>query len=163
MTNVGIAPPQPATPVGQLRLLVGDKNFTALEPPMTGLGNYAIWSDDALAVTLATAGGSQYRAAWSLYLGLAAEYAQRGKSIRTDDLAIDTKGRGDTLVKVAESFLSEAESAEAAEASDFFQLVPFGGRPGRRGQRIRPEATPWPTVPTANPSPSLGSLDGGTP
>lgn len=142
MTNIGIVPLDPNTPVGALRLIVGDTASTPLDPPVADQGSYAIWSDDALSAALSAAGDNAYRAAGALYLALASEYIQQGRSVKTDDLAIDTRTRGTDLLKVAQSFLAQADADDAAGASDFFQIVPFGGRPGR--QRVRPEATPYP-------------------
>lgn len=142
MVNRGISPLDPETPVGALRLLVNDTSSIPLDPAEVGYADYAVWSDDSLAAALAAAGDNPYRAAWSLFLGLAAEYAQSGRSIKTDDLAIDTKGRGADLLKVAQSYLDEAVAGESAAGNDFFQIVPFGGRAGR-ARRVRPEATPW--------------------
>lgn len=141
--NKGVSPINPATEVGQLRLLVGDTASTPLDPPEPGFANYAVWGDDALAVALAVADDNLLRAAGGLYRQLAAEYAQQGRSIRTDDLAIDTRGRGGDLLRVAQSFFDEADAADEAGGADFFQIVPFGGRHGRR-RCVRPEATPYP-------------------
>lgn len=162
MSNPGVAPLDPNTPVGQLRALVGDTQYVPLVPPVTGQGDYNVWSDHSLAAVLATQGGSALRAAGSLYLQLAAEYAQSGRSVKTDDLAINTLGRGDTLLKVAQSFFDDATAGDNAAANDFFQIVPFAGRAGRR--QVRPEATPWPLPIQPAPTPDTsGDLDGGTP
>lgn len=160
--NFGVAPFDPNTAVGQLRALVGDTEFQPLDPPVANRGDYNVWSDTALEAVLILKAGSALRAAGTLYLQLAAEYAQTQRSIKTDDLSINTSGRGDTLLKVAQSFLDEAQAGENAAASEYFQIVPFGGRRGRQG-RGRPEATPWPTYEPECASSSRGSLDGGTP
>lgn len=110
----------PNTEVGKLRLLIGDPN-------------YAIWADDApLEAALVATSGNLLRAAGVLYLQLAAQYAQQGKSIKTDDLAIDTRTRGGDFLKIAQSFFDEADGGESASANDFFQIVPFAGRPKPR-------------------------------
>lgn len=161
MPNPGAAPLDPTTAVGQLRVLVGDTQYIPLVPPITGQGDYSVWSDTSLLSILMLQSGNTLRAAGNLYLQLAAEYAQSQRSIKTDDLSINTIGRGDTLLKVAQSFLDEAQAGENAAASDVFQIIPFGGRSGRNG-RVRPEATPWPHPEPTYPSWS-SELDGGTP
>lgn len=143
MTNVGLTPIDGTSEVGRLRLLVGDTESVPLDPDLAGHADYNTWSDAALGSALLTAGGNQMRAAGALYLQLAVESAMTGHSIKTDDLALDTRGRGATLHDVAQSFFDEATAADNAAASDFFQIVPFGGRV-RRNQCVRPEGTPYP-------------------
>lgn len=142
--NPGAVPLDPNSPVGQLRTLVGDTQYQELSPAVPGQGDYNVWSDAALLSMLVLHSGSALRAAGNLYLQLAAEYAQSQRSVKTDDLAINTLGRGDTLLKVAQSFLDEAQAGENAAASDVFQIVPFGGRRSRGRCSCRPEATPRP-------------------
>ncbi|WP_217181639.1 hypothetical protein [Streptomyces sp. AC495_CC817] len=143
MANPGANPIDASTPVGVLRLTVGDTESQPLEPPVSGLADYAVWSDDALSVALMNAAGNNLRAAGNLYRQLAAVYAQTGRSIKTDDLQLNTLSRGDSLLKVAQSFLDEAQANENATANDFFQIVPFAGRAGRQ-RCVRPEGTPMP-------------------
>lgn len=151
-----------ASQVGQLRTLVGDTSSIPLEPDEPGFADYATWGDDALAAALAAQSGSQLRAAGTLYLQLAGEYALQGRSIKTDDLTLDTKGRGNDLRLIAQSFFEQADAADGAAVNDFFQIVPFAGRAGR-APRVRPEATPYPSplAPSTPLAPS-GSLDGGS-
>jgi hypothetical protein len=129
------------SPIGQLRVLVGDTASAALQPPMPGEVDYAVFGDDTLATALETAAGNVYRAAGNLYSALAVEYIQQGKSIRTDDLSIDTRTRGADLAKVAASFWEQADAHDAAAGADGFMIIPFAGRAPRHGY-IRPEATP---------------------
>lgn len=143
MSNIGTYPIDPTSDIGKLRMLVGDTAATELQPPLPGHGNYAVFSDVTLAVVLGGQGGNQLRAAGTLFLQLAAEYAQTGKSIKTDDLAIDTRTRGGDLRSIAQSFFDQAQDADATDANDFFQIVPFAGR-ARVNRCIRPEAAPWP-------------------
>ena len=102
-----------------------------------------VFSDEQLEAALLASGDNLVRAAGFAFQALAAEYGQIGKSTRTDDLAIDTRGRGDTLLKVAQSYFDEATAADNAANSDYFTLVPFGGR-SRRDACCRPEGTPRP-------------------
>lgn len=142
--NKGISPIDPTSEVGKLRLLVGDSDSIALDPEDPGFANYNTWSDSALEVVLATQGGNQLRAAGTLYLQLAAAFAMSSRSIKTDDLALDTKHRGGDLHEVAQSFFDEATAADNAATSDFFQIVPFTRRRGREVGACRPEGTPRP-------------------
>lgn len=123
MTNRGVQPLDPTTPVGQLRLNLGDTAFVELAPPAPGFAAYANYSDDALEAFLAAAGNNVLRATGNAYMQLAAIYAAQGKSIRTDDLSVDTKGRGADLLAVAKSYFDQASSAEATEGLDFFDVA----------------------------------------
>lgn len=149
MPYPGVAPLDPTSAVGQLRALVGDTQYVDLEPAIAGQGDYNVWSDASLEVVLILHAGNPLRAAGNLYLQLAAEHAQTQRSIKTDDLAINTIGRGDTLLKVAQSFLDEATAGENAAANDSFQIIQFGGR-RRRGCFCRPEGTPRPLTCSCN-------------
>lgn len=145
MSNKGITPIDATSEVGRLRLLVGDTASVPLQPDEPGFADYATWSDAALEVALLTQGGNQLRAAGTLYLQLAAEHSLTGRSVKTDDLAIDTTRRGSDLRAIAQSFFDEAIVADRDAASDFFQIVPFGGRAGRNAC-ARPEGTPRPLI-----------------
>ena len=172
MVNLGAHPIIASSPTGQLRHKIGDTASTPLDPPQPGLADYAVFSDVALEIALVTAGGSILRAAGGLCRTLAVEYAQSGKSIKTDDLALDTRDRGKTLLDVAQSFFDEADAAEGAAAVDFFAVAPFAGR---TPSAIHVEGSPWPTpwsLPNGLPSGGFGSggygegggsLDGGAP
>ena len=140
--NKGISPIDPASEVGALRLLVGDTGSTPLDPPESGFADYNTWSDDALEVALAANSGNQLRAAGTLYLQLAAAFSMTGRSIKTDDLTLDTRSRGGDLYGIAKSFMDEASAADDAAGNDFFQIVPRAKR--GRGCCVRPEATPYP-------------------
>ena len=136
--NPGAHPIEPDTLVGQLRALVGDTNSTPIDGS-TDTANYAVFSDATLMASLLAAKSNLHRAAGDLYRTLAAQYIQSGKSIKTDDLAIDTRTRGTDLLKVAQSFYDEAALADAAAGGDFFQIIPYSGR---SAGHVRPEATP---------------------
>lgn len=129
MPNIGVSPIDPLTPVGQLRLNIGDTASIALVPPVSGSADYANFSDIDLAGFLAQSGDNLNRATGNAYLRLAAEYAATGRSIKTDDLAIDTRNRGKDLLEVASYWFSQADSDVSAEADEYFNIVPFGGRP----------------------------------
>lgn len=103
----------------------------------------AVFTDEQLDAALLASGDNLLRAAGHAFQALAAEYAILGKSVRTEDLAIDTRGRGKDLLEVAQSYFDEATAADNAEAEAFFQIVPFGGR-SRRGGCCGPEGTPRP-------------------
>lgn len=120
---LGVFPIDPETPVGQLRVLVGDTTATPTDPPTPGFAEYAVYGDNDLASAIALAQGNIARAAGNLLTTLAASYAASGKSIKTDDLAIDTTKRGATLLEIARAFHEEAGSVDQRGASDYFDMV----------------------------------------
>lgn len=135
----GAAPLVPSSPVGQLRSLLGDTAYTPLDPDVPGQGSYAVFSDVALEAALVLAKDSISRAAGNLTMSMALQYAAEGKSIKTDDLAIDVKGRGADLLAVAKAFLAEADAADTADGGEFFDVVPF--TPALDGRQ--PSHFPW--------------------
>ena len=134
--------------VDDLRELLRDTG----EPP--------VFSNAQLTVLADAYPDSIFRAAGAAIKTLALEAAAGERSVKTDDLAIDLRGRGKSLLDIAQSFFNDADAEDDAAGNDFFQIVPFGGRAGR--SRVRPEATPRP-LPVPPTPPSGGRLDGGTP
>lgn len=126
MVNKGIAPLDPDTKVGRLRALLRDTQYTELTPAEPGYGDYGLYSDLALEAYLIEAGDNPLRAAGRAVTALAIEYSAKGKSVKTDDLAVDLRSRGKDLLAVARSFLEDANAEDAAEASDYFNIVGTG-------------------------------------
>lgn len=147
MPNPGAQPLDANTAVGQLRATLGDTSFIDLDPVVAGQADYAVFSDVVLEAALLQAADSIPRAAGNLVLSLALEYGTKGRSIKTDDLSLDTKGRGADLLAVAKAFFGEADAADLAGAADYFKIVPFAGRAGCGSCVVVPEATPTPVEP----------------
>lgn len=103
-----------------------------------------VFDDDALTVAINAAGDSILRAAGIAFSTLAAEYAALGRSTRTDDLAIDTKGRGHDLLAVAQSFFAQADAEDVRGSDDFLSVVEFGGR---TASWPREDSVWWPDYP----------------
>jgi hypothetical protein len=139
MTHRGVAPLDPDTKVGRLRALLRDTEYAPLEPAEDGFGDYKMFSDVDLEAYLIEGGDNVLRAAGRATTGLALMYSAKGKSIKTDDLAVDLRGRGADLLKVARSFMDDADAEDAAEASDYFNIVPTG----RRDRRCHAEGDSW--------------------
>lgn len=123
MAHAGVSPLDPLTAVGQLRVNIGDTLSIALVPPVSGQADYANFSDADLEALLALSGDSVYRATGSAYMRLAAEYSALGRSVKTDDLGLDTRGRGSDLLKIAQFWFERADVADQSEADDYFELV----------------------------------------
>lgn len=140
MAHPGAYPIDHSTLAGQLRVLLGDTTSKALVPPVAGQADYNVWSDSDLETALVIASDSIYRAAGDLYMSIAAYYAQKGRSIKTDDLALNSLGRSGDILAIAKQFHAQAGEIAQAEADDFFELVSTG----RQGGTCRAEGSPWP-------------------
>lgn len=87
-----------------------------------------VFSDSQLDIAMAASPNNILRAAGIMFRTLAAEYALSGKSVKTDDLAIDIRQRGADLNAIAGSFFTDALQLDKIAASENTQIVPFGGR-----------------------------------
>ena len=127
----GAWPIQANTPVGQLRELVRDTDAVEFSPAQPGYRDFAVFSDSMLVMALSASGGNLLRAAGAAFMSLAAEYAMSGRSVKTDDLLLDTRNRGRDLAEIARSFYAEAEADDLKRANDFFDLAGGPAIPGR--------------------------------
>jgi hypothetical protein len=127
MTNRGIAPLDPSSDVGKVRLLVGDTVYTALVPPEVGYGDYTNFSDDEIEAFLTAGGDSTMRAAGFAYMQLAATAAMESVSIADYDLKVDLTKRAGDLRAMAEFYFEQADQIDGA-SEDAFIIVPTGQR-----------------------------------
>lgn len=123
MANIGIAPPDFTTPIGQLRSIIGDVVYIDLVPPVTGEGDYTNFSDEQLQSFLSMGGGSNlsYGAGYA-YLTLAAQFAADAVKAVSDDLSIDLSSRADQMRKLATEWFTRGDNTSANEANDYFQI-----------------------------------------
>lgn len=141
-TNVGIAPPDPTTDTGRMRLALGDSEFTPLEPPEAGKGQYGLFSDDELGAFLSLANGSVPRAIAMAYRQVGASWASTGATIKTDDLSYSAKDSVGNWMTLANYWDKVADDADQRSADDYFDLVDLGAV--RSAHSRPPEASPWP-------------------
>lgn len=124
MANIGVAPPDFATEVGQFRALVGDTSYVVTTP---GFGDYKMFSDAEIQAFIAQGGGSAFRAAGYAFLALSGQAALQSKMVKTDDLSIDLKNQAEALRKTAELWFQRADDEDAALGlDDEFLIVPTG-------------------------------------
>lgn len=146
--NQGAAPPSPATEVGQLRINLGDINYTEIEGE-PDQGSYEWFADSELEELLEVSNDSITRATGYGFRKLAGILALSATDVASDDLRIKTIERAKLMRDLAKDWLDSADAEDAAAAADIFEIVPFGGI-----KSPRPEGTPWPlstgfdTVPT---------------
>lgn len=120
--NLGVAPPDAGTDVGQLRYVVGDTSYEGVSPPVGQYnGDYAMFSDVALQVFIDRSQGDLDKAAAYAFRQIGDMYAQQSVSVASDDLRID-------LTKRAQWFYDRANKIDDDLAAnlDIFELVEIG-------------------------------------
>lgn len=122
MANPGIAPPDPTTEIGQLRYILGDVDYVALVPPVSGQGDYEAFSDAELQALLDMSGGSFPTAVGYAYLKLAGLAAGQAIDWRSDDLRVNLSRTPDELRKIAQLWFDRGSAASGAV--DIFELAP---------------------------------------
>jgi len=122
MTNRGIAPLDPNSDVGQLRLIIGDTEYVELDP---GYGDYNNFSDAELQGFVVAGGGSITRASGYAYLRFAALAAANAISWRSDDLAVDSKLVASEYRLLARIAFEQADNEDDLSASGFALDFPY--------------------------------------
>ena len=122
----GVAPPNYATDIGQLRAVINDIHWEPLVPAVPGQGSYQFFGDDQLQVFLDRSGGDVDKAAAYAWRSIGDIYAAESASITTDDLRVAD------LWRRAQFFYDRADKADAAGADDIFALAPLGHSCGCR-------------------------------
>jgi len=124
MVNRGIAPPDPNTEIGQFRFTFGDTEYTELDPPEAGYGNYTYWSDAEIQAFLARSDDSITRAIGYAYLNLAASAARESKFVKDYDLQVDLTKRSADLRAIAQLYFDQADDEDDnAGLGEYFDLV----------------------------------------
>jgi len=113
--NPGVYPIDPATPVGQLRFLVGDTASVPYDPVEPGFQNYAAFSDGELLSLLEASGGVLTGAVGFAYLRLAGAAAGSAVSWASDDLRLDMSKTPAELRAIAALWFGRADSSAAGE------------------------------------------------
>lgn len=116
----GIAPPDYATDLGQLRAIIPDVAWAEQVPPVSGIGDYQWFGDSVLAVYLDRSGNDVDKAAVYAWRAIGDYYASQSVSIKTDDLAVSEPWRR------AQFFYDRADRAEASFNADIFVMAPVG-------------------------------------
>lgn len=128
--NPGAYPLDPATPVGQFRLLFGDTESVPYTPVEPGFQNYGELSDAEIQVFLTQGSDSINRAIGFYYLSLAGAAAKESRTVKDYDLQIDTTKRAADLREVARWWFDLADSEDMVSAEEAFEIVPTGTRGG---------------------------------
>jgi hypothetical protein len=95
----------------------------------------SVWFDDAtLGSYLDTNGSSVARATGAAILNMSLVATMTGRSVKADDLALDSRQRGKDLREIAQSWFDQADAEDSGAASDVFDVIAFSG-----ANRIRQE------------------------
>lgn len=120
LTNLGVQPLDPTSAVGQLRVLIGDVEFTPID---SVTGDYTNFSDDQLSSYLAMSSDSQAYAAGYAFMALAAQAAAQAINVKTADEQVDLTKRADALRAVAAEWFSRGDSILAQAAAAYHQII----------------------------------------
>lgn len=124
MTNIGVAPYDPTTLVGKVRVITGDVNYGAIT---AGEAEYEMFSDEDIEAFLVTAEDNVLRAAGFGFMSLAGRASLDSKTIKDYDLSIDLKSLADSLRKQAAEFFKQADDKDARDGvTDVFELTRTG-------------------------------------
>jgi hypothetical protein len=122
MTNRGVAPYDPNTGVGVLRVTIGDTMFVNL-----GYGDYELFSDEELEQFIDIGNDNNLRAAGFAYMSLAGKAALEAKMVKDYDLQVDLKSRSIQLRETAAEFFRQADAEEIrAGLGDPLTITPTG-------------------------------------
>lgn len=127
MANIGADPIDSSTPVGQVRLNVGDTNCIPLDPPVDGQADYANFSDAELGALLTTSDGNVLRATAWAWAKLAALAAAKAVTIKTNDLGYTKERSATELRALADWWKAEADYADEITSDDLLEIVHFAG------------------------------------
>lgn len=140
MANLGVFPFVATTPVGQVRVLLGDT-----DPVQVGVGDtgtYVLFSDTELEAMVLIFNGNVKRAGAQAIRSTAVAKAITLGKWRTDDLSVDYAAVAEAMRKAAENLDNAADSDDIRASADIFEMIyPFQGT-----CHCRPEATAFPLI-----------------
>lgn len=111
--NIGEAPPNFETLIGQMRAVLGDTSYEELDPPVTGEGSYKFFGDAELEAFLVAGDGLLEGALALAYNSLATSAAIEAKSIKDFDLQVSTEKRATELRLLADRWSAKADALTA--------------------------------------------------
>lgn len=112
MSNPGVSPFDPTSPLGQVRLNLGDTVSVPLVPDVPGQADYRFFSDAELTSFLAQGGNNPLMATGFAYLSWSRDAAKLAILGKTDDLQFDTTDRAKEFRLLADEWFSRANNVE---------------------------------------------------
>lgn len=132
-SNVGVYPFNPASPVGNVRVLIGDTDPQQINPPLGISGEYVFYSDAEIEAFISMYGDDPRLAAARILISIAGSQALLLKKWSTDDLSVDGAAIAEALRKLAKDLRDEVASGTAM--TDIFEI----SYPGSNGLTLWPE------------------------
>lgn len=132
-SNIGVYPFNPASLVGNVRVLIGDTDPTQIDPPLGISGSYLFYSDTEIEAILALYGDDPRLAAARMLISIAGSQALLLKKWSTDDLSVDGAAIAEALRKLAKDLRDEVAAGVAME--DIFEI----SYPGSNADVLWPE------------------------
>jgi len=124
MTNTGIAPYDPSTPVGRVRVITGDVVYGT---PSAGFAEYEMFSDEEIEAFLVESDDNILRAAGFGYLALSGRASLQAKTVKDYDLSVDLKAVAAELRKQADDLFKRADEKDGRDGvSDVFEWTATG-------------------------------------
>lgn len=125
--NEGAVPVDFDTPVGEVRLLIGDTDpVPGSEDATSGTGTFVFYSDAEVEAFVRSYGGARPAAA-GILRAIAASTALKLKKWSSADLAVDGPAIADSLLRAADA-IDQGTAAVAAPADQAFAMrAPVGG------------------------------------
>lgn len=124
MSNSGVAPYDPSTPIGKVRVITGDVEYGAI---VGGVAEYEMFSDAEIEAFIVEAEDNILRAAGYGYLALAGRASLKAKTIKDYDLSVDLKAVAAELRKQADDLFKRADEKDKRDGvSDVFELAQTG-------------------------------------
>lgn len=125
--NEGAVPVDLDTPVGEVRLLIGDTNAKpGTEDATTGTGSFTFYSDDEITAFIRSAGGPR-PAASGILRAIAVSQALKLKKWSSADLMADGPAISDALLRAAAAIDAGTAAVAAPADQEFARRVPVGG------------------------------------
>lgn len=138
--NFGIAPLDPTSDVGRVRLLVGDTDYEEIGG-RPGWGDYANFSDVEIELAIEEAGprGNKWAVAWLfIRLAMAQDPAAELTQMKSDDLSLTIGSRSGGFWNTARFWLDLWQAEEDAKTVEFHNFVKVGPE-----RIVEPELNHW--------------------
>jgi hypothetical protein len=143
VANRGVADVDFTTPVGEVRLLIGDTDVKDGSQDATdGTGEFVFFGDTEIQAFIRLHGGSRQAAA-AILRAIAASTALKLKKWSSADLAVDGPAIANSLLKAADALEAGANADIAAASADFTKVVPVGGH-SKAADLARADGALWP-------------------
>jgi hypothetical protein len=121
--NRGVAPYDTGTPVGVLRVTIGDIIFSPLTPPESGFGSYELFSDEELQEFVGLGEDNVFRSAGFAFMALAGKASMESKMVKDYDLQVDLRSRSRELRETAFGFFAQADARDERLGVDDFMFI----------------------------------------